>query len=684
MNQSLIAYAYLKTSQNPLVIFCNYICYCISKSSNPYVVIDQIEGELEKEFKIILKKLVLQTCIKILLSEKRIAIDKRTNGIRLLEIGFDIERFERDRQNLSIQENRFIADFLAFVAKFNTEEKWSSDKAIKLLGEVLSRKEISYDLAFNGDSTVLRGTVHPKWYIGRFIREILDDKTSGNYRYITDVSRGLMLYFGATAITEDGYDYKQKFSARFYFDTKLMLRLLGYTLPFHCQATVELFELIVKENNGEIWIFEHTLNEILNALYYAEQDYRSGKFIKNDELSMYAELNKIDADDLHVIYASARRRIEEEFHINVHPPIDWNDPEVQDHNIDGKALEEWIKKREPIWKSATIKNDVASVNAINILRKSKYSEYFAGKSGLPIFVTTNTALVSAIKSFIYSRSEETDQENSVAWTSKKLPVISDMSLICRLWLPHSNKLTTTPVITLAANALAAQQTSPEFYKIMGDHIKHGSILFKDQPIIIDEIRKSKLEDIIVGNAHGKLSEIDQALFTKSISDLIQMEAIDDKKKISELKSQNVQKDDSINRSIKGITEILFNQAHDRIDLKIIRFKYSLYDKWLATLSGAFLTVLIDFILLLISSQKQIPLYTYIVPVLLSVLGLFFDKSPVSNKLLSEIRSQKLNDLKKLYCTKIAQMVPADLYEYTEQFQKHCIENEPCFLQNSKE
>lgn len=92
------------------------------------------------------------------------------------------------------------------------------------------------------------------------------------------------------------------------------------------------------------------------------------------------------------------------------------------YNLDINNMENYIINCHKNWNKKSIKNDVQSINYINILRKSRYNEQFGGKNKLPIFIASNSALTFNIL-------EYAKNDNDIKWGNNRSPIISDIMIM---------------------------------------------------------------------------------------------------------------------------------------------------------------------------------------------------------------------------------------------------------------
>ena len=178
-----------------------------------------------------------------------------------------------------------------------------------------------------------------------------------------------MIYLGVYETNDYYQDCTQKFKGTdFYLDTKLLLRIMGYSWKLETEAAQELVNLIRKDYGGNACVFEHTIGELESALYTASECLDKNKAIVDSELRIYAELNNCSAYDLKLHSQSVRETVKK-LGFKITEEIHWNNEDTQKWNLDEEKIKNYIKEKHPKWKDRAIENDICAINYINILRK---------------------------------------------------------------------------------------------------------------------------------------------------------------------------------------------------------------------------------------------------------------------------------------------------------------------------
>lgn len=204
--------------------------------------------------------------------------------------------------------------------------------------------------------------------------------------------------------------------------------------------------------------------------------------------------------------------------------------------MDEEKIKNYIKEKHPKWKDRAIENDICAINYINILRKGDYSVKYGGRKKLPVFITTNTALVWRMREYINIYGEE--DKGVAAWKTNALPIITDNMLMCRLWLPRAQANMTVPALTLARNAYAAQQVTPDFFEKMRKTAVDLKEKHRIDVINISTVRKEKFEELLIKKTAGDIDEMTVDVLATSMDELIKLETVNLNETIEELKNQN--------------------------------------------------------------------------------------------------------------------------------------------------
>lgn len=521
---TLVSLAYIKTSKNPIYVFCNFILYLLVTAPNQSLRADEIKEKLGEKFGLNMPHQMIQNCTKVLKNSGDIVQLPNGAGYSIRETKFDAETFERTRLRLHEQEEYVLEAIVEFVnSHYNLS--WSADDAKRYLSAFLDEEGNGARIFLYEEIPTDSKRVSPSWYIAKYVSDVQRKPESLEKQYLEEIVNGMMIYQGIYQIGDYQQNKGQKFTGTvFYLDTKLVLRALGYSWDAQVQATQELINLITKRYGGKIGIFQQTIDEVQNALSKAGGSYnvkKNASDISDSELRIYAELNPTGASLLKEASTLVLSRLREEYDVVTPPAFDWNAPEVRRNSIEVPKIIEYIRS-EKEWRIGAVTNDVEIINQINILRRGDYSVRYGGKLKLPVFLTTNADLVYTFRKYI---SEEAIANASTRWNIHALPIISDNMILFRLWVPYANEYANLPALTLSRYAYSAQNPNTQYFEKLREtaaaYKKEKGIEFVD----LSEIRRQQLEEILITNSRGDADLLTEEMVALSIDELIRMETI---------------------------------------------------------------------------------------------------------------------------------------------------------------
>lgn len=528
---TLIALAYVRETDNPLEVFCNYILICLLEAPERKLRHDELCEKIEEKFGIKIPHHMMKMCCRILGKTKKISKLAQGAGYLAQDTEFDLKTFEYKRERLAQKERLLVNGLISLTEDYGLA--WTYEKARNYLMDFLLTRGNAVKIFSQQKIEEIEKEKHvsAEWYVGKYISKILD-KNDDRTEYLLDIVNGLMIYIGVYETNDYYQDCTQKFRGTdFYLDTKLLLRLMGYSWNLEIEAAKELVDLIRKEYGGNICVFEHTVGEIESALYNASESLKKNETIVDAELRIYSALKNCTEYDLKLHSQSVRGMIEK-LGYTIKSAVEWNEADIRRYNLDEEAIKKHIKLKHPGWKERAIENDINTVNYINILRKGDYSVKYGGRKKLPVFITTNTQLVWGIREYIDMYGES--DKNVAAWNVNALPVITDNMLMCRLWLPKAKVNSSLPATTLARNAYAAQQVNVAFFEKL--RIAANEIKEKHNVDVIDIslVRKEKLEELLIKNTAGDIQAMSPDVIANSLDEVIKLETITLNEKIDEL------------------------------------------------------------------------------------------------------------------------------------------------------
>ena len=214
---ALIALAYIKTNENPVVVFCNYILYVLSKSSTRSMRIDELHDSVFEEFGLDLPIQMINICVRILKKEKSVEILPNGAGIHFCDESFDAASFDATFSQLHFKEKSVI-DCLADYVKRKWGVEWSCEEARRYLSDFLDDQGNAASI-FLDDEISKSNKLSPSWYIGRFVSDLQNQRDSVEWKYLLDIINGMMIYQGVYYID----DYNQNKAQKFKLDVKKLI-----------------------------------------------------------------------------------------------------------------------------------------------------------------------------------------------------------------------------------------------------------------------------------------------------------------------------------------------------------------------------------------------------------------------------------------------------------------------------
>jgi len=516
---SLISLAYIKVSDNPLHVFCHYILYVLLKEPTQELRADILKDRLFSKFGLNIPQQLINNCIRILERRGEVVRLPHGAGYRISETNFDIDHFENTILKLQEHENAVLESLTDFVNK-RYRKKWSKDEARDYLSVFLGKEGYGAQLFLQKELKIEGKQASPSVYIGRYIDFMQQQPDCLELRYLEELVNGMMVLQGISLTGDYQQNKNQKFKGTvFYFDTKLILRALGFSWKAQVDSVREMVKLLRDKYEAKIGIFPQTLSEVENALAMAGSALNRGQPIRDLELKLYSELYPADAKMLLDFSSSVPELLQRELGIDKPTSINWDKPEAQEYSIDVTSIADYIENKCG-WRRGAINNDVEVINQINIHRKADYSHQYGGKEKLPVFVSSNSKL-----SYIFRNYIEENEENGSKWNSHALPVISDNMLLYRVWIPFATEFGNLPALTLSRFAYSAQSEGVVFFEKFR---AMASTLEKTKNvdlINITETVRRKVEDILMVATDGDPDQLTEEIVATSFDEYVQLETL---------------------------------------------------------------------------------------------------------------------------------------------------------------
>ena len=499
-NNSLISFSIISSSwevchKDTFDMLTPFVLYYIKESDiQPlnYFSIPETKQFLADEFGIKIYSNVLELVFQRLKKEEYLKFDRKTKAYLLTKKEIDISEFKNKRDSYSIKQNLVLEKFFNSLKdkKISFDEKNATDAIISYLCKY--GKDV---ISGNVDNQIANGDVW-KSRVGRFINEMATSK-SNIFEYIQDIAKGGMI---SSVIFQNDNNFKETKNfknTKIYFDTPLLMHILGYSGTALMESVKEMTSLLIK-HGAQLYYFRHNLYElegILDAyasLYNKNQlntSYNFDYFIENDikpeKISEYKSL------------------LQKNLQLEKLTLVDTPNYDDYGKNIDWNDFTSFISNKINYNDPKRLDNDVSSIASIYRLRK--YDRYTSYENCNALFVTTNSSL-SYYTNYYFKENGKTG-----------IPaIVNDNFLTGMLWLKSENNKQQLPTLKIIADSLASQSLSPEFWNAFINKVQE----FEEKDIItsqeaamlkVDIFTKRNVYDITDGDidklTHSSLKEI---------------------------------------------------------------------------------------------------------------------------------------------------------------------------------
>lgn len=633
-----------QNANNPFMVFCEYIKYCVYKVNTKSFTIKDIRSSVGQEFGVDLPYHIIGNCLSILENEGVLHYDKHviTRGS-----DYDISSFENKRIEYRQIESDIISKLIDYVAKYG--KNWNEEHARDMLIYVLDKQGLAFGI-FLHDETITYPTeiidqsneesiekddddaqasiplFSDTNLVGRFIQDILDSDSLSK-EYLLKICEGLMICAGSYQLPAEGFEYKKTNikGTGFIFDTKLLLRFLGCAGDAAVTATKELVKLI-QDDGGLIFFYPHTKKEIQKAFKNAINDIFKGYPPKDDEMRLYVSRTK---NSIQVLKAKEASFVGELTSANIFekPLENYSDSDRIKHGFELDVLKKYMYSRLR-WEQKTIDNDALSIWETHMRRKGDYSDYCGTAKHLDVFVTSNPQLIYVSLNF---KNETPYLESIQQWQANRLPVITDMRLMCRLWSPAAQAKHISQLY-LTSNVVAALKPTKKYI----EEVRNLAIELKKEIPAYSEISLSSffddnISDAILQSTKGLESNLDIGVFASSIAELVEWNDEEQKEKLQYTTSER----DAANEKLEKQKEEIITGAVEfyREKLRWRRPVLIFFKNWVLALTiiWALVASFVSFV-----SKGWIPFLSVLVPVIVKAIEIITSSQELEKCILKKI------------------------------------------------
>lgn len=728
MNDNAIAaLVFLRETENPYDVFCKYITYCLD--FNKCTTYDELDSRIRNTFGLNLPFSLCQKCMEILASDGTVERIQENHFLKGYKLIVDSCNKDDVLKNINIakeKEKALLDDMVQYINQ-TYNKQWDINFARKELIRYLNYNDaaISMFLCDNiilddtdielGDNISLDDVNDESLKVDRDSKLIqkylhyISSNDSEYLKYFNDVIHGLMLL--------NGIAYSEHLNSSgdstlndvlFFFDTKLILRYLGFTTKVYKDAVEELIDLIKNKYKGKVCLFRRTFDEVSSVLSSVYHQAKNNN-IKDLEMSMYYYDNKDKipyiADNFRWLSGEATLKkaliIDGDFELVEN--TNWNNEDKWAYNIDTLDLRNFIRENKPKWNRDSIDVDVDSFIQMNILRNEDYSVSYGGINKLPIFVTSNYALVNCIRKYM---KQMNDTDESFDWKNKNLPFISDRQLMCELWLPQfkTNNKTSQILQSLLVDAILP------FDHMAYNYMREQAKKIKKQEkrniyVNINNERQEKLTTLMIKKDISSFDDFDseslvafcnEAMTAEHVAEISHLkEEVSQKDRQLDLARNNIKdKDTSLQNKDKVIKQhrdqIIQSNAENFLTKMGVAKFFAILGKYWWLISTVILSIISMVINVLISKISQIITTSVLIGIGISILPVIFNcilsivnKISSQNFVVKAIHKKCYQCAEKYYKRYINKKLPISAQNYQEDIINYCLTN--CkYLNNIKD
>ena len=564
-----------QNAENPFHAFCEYIKYCVTVNGDGKVLISDIRESVEKEFGIRLPRNIIKICLEYLSDEGFV---KQVNESIKITGDYNAKEFDNERKNYKETEDKLISALIDYAS--GKGRSWDKEYAKTQLIKVLDANGLAFDIfsrknitngqeeadsiiaeinSLNSDNeeeadnsseqSAEDNTEEPIFsdenITGRFVKKILEEKSLLT-DYLVKVCEGLMICVGTYQLPSNGIRVKGPNikGTNFFFDTRLLLRVIGCANSATVEASRELVKMI-QQNGGLIYYYPHTYSEMQNAFDDAIRQYSNKDEIKDDEMRRYTNTLKNPLSILRLKKANLKDELLS-YEINLMPLGSFDDSDRIRFNFDTADMTSFIQS-EFHWKNyETIENDVSSIWETHMRRNADYTDCCGGTSKLPIFVTTNVKL--PLIALVFSKKRPNTRSIS-QWKKNRLPVITDVKLTSRLWVP-SEQAERVSLLHLTANTVAALRPTKAYINKVREYVGE---LVKEAPkysnVSLSEYFSDNIIDSVFEKAEGKDDNFQLSTLAETIEEELLFKDEQHAKEMNSIKSQHKKEMSDINKQL---------------------------------------------------------------------------------------------------------------------------------------
>jgi len=386
--------------------FVPFVAECIRTAPHPEVSLPDLQHAIAKTFGFDIPQGALQTILRR--AAKHGYVEPIESIYRRNDEALAGLNLSRSRSEVLRKYEALLERLIGF-CKRRFEVEWSAEEADAAFLAYLEEDSSAILAAAVLSQEVPRptGNVRAAHYlVGSFVGE-LDRSDPEGFDFLETIVKGSMLA-GALLFPDLGQVERRFERVEVYFDTPFLLLVLGLEGESRQAPALELVRLLY-EQNANLTIFEHTLDEVrrvLSAAAYAVRNYENLRRAVGP-VTQYMIDSNYSASDVELIIA----RLERSLHaLRIH--VKDKPPHSESLGVNEVKLESILQEEVGYAREQALFHDLDSVTAIYRLRRGEVQLHI--ESCRAIFVTSNHAVARASARFF--REEYEDYSGSVVPT----------------------------------------------------------------------------------------------------------------------------------------------------------------------------------------------------------------------------------------------------------------------------
>lgn len=380
---------------------------------------------------------------------------RKDHGTFFFIVPLDSECASLDRKRAECIQitNRLGDSLLAYLQTHcKKEHVHTREQAINLLQAFFSKYSVSVGKEEIDFTETQRKSYESDYYIARYIVDARESKDE-EYTLILSLVKGYFLKAAIYMQPENGNLCTESYKdVTFYYDTPVLLRLLGYQSDDENFAAKQLHKQLQlqKANFGFFPQTEQEVYSILSAYQHAIENVTIATTSRTLEGLDKQGYTVADVDRAKKTYVHKLKSLS--IYCKTIPDY----PKTADGSVDESKvlideakLKKLIMQARPSYPERSLNVDISSITATHLLRNGVVSDSIEKVSA--IFVTTNKDLARVVnKYYAHELKRRTSQL-----------VITDSELAAITWVKSASFDNKIPESELLANAYAAMQPIPE-------------------------------------------------------------------------------------------------------------------------------------------------------------------------------------------------------------------------------